>query len=565
MKYQMQYKLFLIFSIIIFFNLPELNSQDISAFKKSKPVKVNGSFNGSASYFNSGQNSNSPFGYNMGASLNFNFFNIFQVPLNFAYSDYQTSFSTTSFKRFGISPSYKWIKLHGGYRSFSISQYLASGSTILGGGLELSPKNFNLLVFGGELKENYTIEQNSFPELENYDIKFYKRMMYGIKLSFGKPQNRISLMGFKSKDKINSGSTDTLLKYKYYPKENFGFGIETNNTFFKIVTLQTNIATSVNTPNAFGDSLETDINTQKWLNRIKIITSVNNTSRYAFAYDAKLGVRINKFNIGLKYQHIDPFFSSIGVSFLQQNIENYLIDLNGNFLKGKFSFFANSGIQYYNNSGFTGQRQRKLALSANLNWNLNEKINLNAGYNNFVQNSDPKISEIVDSFRITTNNSGFNGSLNYKPAKKSPHLLSLYFSDQQFDLVNGDVITSSSSSINSNLNYKYSSKNKWTFGGGLQFQKTSITGAYATQRYGILLNASIPLIKNLNFRTNSGFRFNTTDNTKDGFVFNFGSNLDWTIAKSHKITFSSSWMLRKTTKLKSKNEYRMRLGYNFYF
>src|SRR5690606_41685729 len=69
---------------------------------------------------------------------------------------------TTLFRsQFGISPSYKWIKLHLGYRNISFSPLVFDGQSFMGTGIELTPKNLYFGAFYGRLNKAISEENNS--------------------------------------------------------------------------------------------------------------------------------------------------------------------------------------------------------------------------------------------------------------------------------------------------------------------------------------------------------------------------------------------------------------------
>ncbi|MCO5233728.1 MAG: hypothetical protein M9888_08350 [Chitinophagales bacterium] len=333
------------FTLLVFAH--NLYAQELSGIKEAKPVSISGSVNAGISYLDGIRNINDfPIGYNLGINLNLDFYSVFQIPFSFYFSNYGTGINTLSFKRFGISPSYKAIKLHLGYRSYVLSPYALTGMTMLGGGVELTLKKFNFLAFAGKVAEPYFMG-NQYATFADSDIDFYKRWAYGVRLGFGKPSNSFKIHLFHAKDNPKTGSIDTLVRSQILPSENLVLGLETQQTIFKILTFSANGAASLFTPNLNGDPIKDN---NKWLKGFNFINTTNSSSRMSFAYDAKISVRIKTMNVGFKYQHIDPFYSSLGVSFLQTNYNNYLADLSGSLFKGKLSLMSSVGFQVYDSS-----------------------------------------------------------------------------------------------------------------------------------------------------------------------------------------------------------------------
>ena len=552
----------LLFSLVIVTTTP---GQDLSAIKTASPIKISGNFNGAFNYTLSENSSIPPTGYNTGININFNFYNALNIPLSFAYSSYGTSFNTLSLNRFGISPSYKSIKIHAGHRSYVLSPYIMSGMTVLGGGVELSPRKFNFLAFYGKISDPYSIS-NELIEFRSQNIDLFNRNAYGLRLGFGKSSNRWSISAFHAKDNIFTGTTDSLSKYNVRGKENFAIASDLTQTFFNALTLTGSGALSIVTNDINGDAIK-DSNVVKWIDRTSFITTINATTRYAFAYDGKISLRINTFNIGFKYQHIDPFYNTFGITYLQNNFDNYLIDMNGNLFKGKLSLFSSFGIQYVNATSITGLPQKRNVANVNANLTLSKAINLSGNYSNMVQNSIPKIEEVSDSLRITTNNVGWSGTLSIKPGKgkERPHQINFNASSNTFDVVNADTISLSNTNNNYGLDYKYTLKNKWSFGGGGLYNTGHSNALPDVKRYGVMLHAGKTITEGLNLKLNGAYRINETSGVKDGNVINAGLGINYQFKKSHRFSLNVTQLIRKTTLLASKNETRFRANYNYNF
>jgi hypothetical protein len=543
---------------------PTLFCQDLTTIKSASPVKVTGSFYSAFNYTFSDA-SIPPAGFNTGINVNFNFYNAINIPLSFAYSNYGSSVNTISFNRFGISPSYKSLKIHAGHRSYVLSPYLMSGLTVLGGGIELNPKKFYFLAFYGKVNDPYFVG-NDVLTLRNDGFDFFNRKAYGFKLGFGKSTNRIGIALFHAKDDLLTGSIDTLAKYNINGKENVGIGLDLTQQFFKIVTLSGNAAVSILTNDLNGEAIR-DSNATQWVERVSFLTTINQSSRYSFAYDGKISFKIKTFNLGVKYQHIDPFYSSLGISYLQTNFDNYLMDINGSLFKSKLNLSSNFGLQYVNKSGFTGLPQKRIVANVNTNVNFTKELNLNVNYSNLVQNTNPTIQELNDSLLFTTNNVGWNGTLSYKigKGKEKPHIVSFNSSNTTFDVLNNDQITLSSVNTNYNLNYRYQIKNGWSFGGGIQYFVSENNLSPSLKRKGFLLNVGKKISESLNFRVNTSFRSNETQANKDGYIINGNVSLTYQIKKKHNFSLNTSQLIRKTTLIAAKNETRFRVNYNYNF
>lgn len=553
---------YLLAIVLIAFGTVQTRAQDLSAFTKEKPVRVSGSFNANANYLQSNSYVTDPLGYHASLQLNFSFYNLFTIPLNFSYGSYGSGFNTISINRFGISPAYKSLRVHGGYRSFALSPYLMNGVTILGGGIEWSPKKFHLLVFHGNMADRYNLG-GEFIQFKDEKIEFYKRRTSGIKIGIGKPSNRFSVMMFHAEDNPQSGTMDTLLKYNIKPKENVVFGSDLNFQFFKIISLQANAAASVLTNDVNGKPIDANEEEAKWIDRASILTAINTTSRYAFAYDAQLSIRIKTIQLGLKYQHVDPYYSSLGLAFLQSNYDNYLATLHGSLFRNKLIVFSNFGLQYTNVNGFTGLPQKRLVQTTNVNWNISKSLTYTLNYTNMNQNTNVSVEEVNDSLQLTTNAQGWNTGLMFRLGKidLKPHQFNISYSHNTFDVIHYDETTSGNTTRNGLFGYRYNLKDKWSLGTSLNYNDFTLPDRKAGTRYGLILNYSKFFNQKLSLRIQSGYRFNLTDQVRDGYVLNGSFHLTWKPAKKHQFNFSLNAFSRQTKIQAPKNEFSYRIGY----
>src|SRR5579872_5378174 len=100
-----------------------------------------------------------PYSYIFSGNLNPTIYSI-SMPLNFTVSQQENSLSQP-FHQFGISPHYKWITVHLGYRSISFSPYTLAGYTMLGAGFELHPGKFRAGFMYGRLNRATALDTST--------------------------------------------------------------------------------------------------------------------------------------------------------------------------------------------------------------------------------------------------------------------------------------------------------------------------------------------------------------------------------------------------------------------
>src|ERR1700676_2074875 len=104
-------------------------AQDLGHIKDQKPFVFHGSIGTSASFYSSDETvlSRPPFAWSLYGNFTASIYSI-ALPFSFVITQYSNSY-TSPFTQFGISPTYKWIKLHLGYRTISFSPITFDGQS----------------------------------------------------------------------------------------------------------------------------------------------------------------------------------------------------------------------------------------------------------------------------------------------------------------------------------------------------------------------------------------------------------------------------------------------------
>lgn len=112
-------KWYLFFISILLTNA--LFAQDLENISKQKPFAISSSLDirGIGYTVDGIQARRSPFTYIVSGSPTITIYGL-SIPLSFTFSEQDRSFRQP-FNQFGLSPNYKWITLHGGYRNITFS------------------------------------------------------------------------------------------------------------------------------------------------------------------------------------------------------------------------------------------------------------------------------------------------------------------------------------------------------------------------------------------------------------------------------------------------------------
>src|SRR5689334_20763279 len=130
-----------------------LRAQQVEKMIDAKPVVVSGSFDATAIFYQANGITDRylPFNYVISGTPVISFYG-WQIPFSIIIGKQQSSF-TQPFNQFGMSPSYKWITIHAGYRNLNFSPFTLAGYTFLGGGVELTPGKFRFAAMYGQFNK----------------------------------------------------------------------------------------------------------------------------------------------------------------------------------------------------------------------------------------------------------------------------------------------------------------------------------------------------------------------------------------------------------------------------
>jgi len=557
-------KRFILIFILLNFVVVSLYSQNIETLAKAKPFRITGRIGAGSSYLNDERsNYDNRLGYNINLGLTFNIYNSFRIPFSFVYSDQQSRFNRPVFKRYGLSPTYKWVTVHGGYRSYSISPYLINGVSVLGGGIDLKPGKFLLSFFYGNMSNSYDIIYNS-SELTGNKVEKYKRKVYGGKIGFGTYSNYFHLSFFKAKDDPLSGDFVILDSLSLHPKENVGFGVHTGVFLFKTVSIKINAASSIINENSNLDEIGID---EKYKKISSVFLPINESSRYALAYDAQLNIGLRAIHLGFKYQHIDPNYQSLGISYLQQDINNYTIQLNTSLFRSKLTFYGNFGLQKSNTKNYFQRGDTRIIGNAGLNLELIKNLSISLNYNNFNSESGLQVKEFLDSLRLVTNNQGINSAIRYSfGSKENRNKISFSYSRNTFNIVRNVDILNNNTSTGLSLKYSKTLKNSgWTFGVGLRKSGYIDQSLKSIKRLGGNINMRKKIGKQFTISLSPSYSMNITNGIADGSMVNISLRSRYKVNKRNSISLGASLKRRNTKLISPFTQSRISLRYSVHF
>lgn len=366
--------IFLLGSMLTCFSTIKIYSQDLANIGKGEALKISGSINANqVLYLSQGIDSRrDPYNYFLAGSLNFSIYG-WAIPLSFSYSNQNSSFQQP-FNQYGLSPTYKWITLHAGYRSLSFSKYTMNSHLFLGGGVEVTPTDkLKIAAIYGRFQqavEEDTTRQNNIPA--------YRRMAGGVKVTYGDSKDFVDLIIFKARDDENSLSAPPVAN-NVNPEENLVLGIGFNKTFSKKLVLKAEYASSAITL----DTRSEDVSSGNIYDQLSFVFRPRASSSYYQAFNAAVQYKIKGAGFGVSYERVDPGYRTLGSYFFNNNLENIAFTNSLIGFKNKIRLNWRLGVQRNNLDNTELNTLRRLSGAVNVSYMASPKMIYNASYTNF--------------------------------------------------------------------------------------------------------------------------------------------------------------------------------------
>ena len=552
--------------IPLVFTATTLQAQDLSNLKNVKPLTLNGSIGLNSSFYDvSGgiPNRQAPFAYGINANATITLYGI-SMPFSFTWYNNNKAGLTQPFNQFGISPTYKWLTVHLGYRNVSFSEFTLNGYTFLGAGIEARPGKFRLGAVYGKFNQNSDYDlamADSIPKLT--------RTGWATKIGYGTDERFVDISVLRIGDNPKN-FVDSLVKLgQPTPAQNFAIGL---NSKFKITPkLFFNVDGSMsfftnNRTIAKSDSINSGL-----LRFARNFITVNNTSEYHNALKAGLSYRFTSSVVtSIEYRRIDPGFRSLGSYFFNNDLEMYTFNQTAAFLKNKITARVSLGFQHDNLNGTKTKTANRIIGSLSGNYNIDPHWAVDASYSNFstnqkaiktVQNTDLMI------FQVNHNLSLMPRFM--KTSEKLSHMVMLNLNWMKLDDKNEKTKdqTNTDTYIGMLMYNLGLLKIKLNLSAGLNYTNM-VNKNYTNQLMGVTLNAAKTFLQDkLSLNWNNSLMLNKI-NADNGTVFNTGLNAAYRFHPKHSVTLIFNIInnsFSNSTTVPSFNEIRGDIGYVFTF
>lgn len=488
-----------------------------------------------------------------------------QIPVNFSYRSGQLSSGLTNpFVRLGISPSYKWLKLHLGHRTMHFSRYSLSDLSFLGAGVELNPGIFRFAAMYGDIQNpNYNLDTLALYANLVFD---YKRKAHGVKIGLGKQDNFIDFFYVKVKDNYSIRDIEKIYIERMPPPENLVTGTQMKWTLFKKLSFSAGANLSIMTNNQLSRN---DFNPEGISRQLREAADnfmlTNNTTKANLAGEAAVRYADRNFNIGLQYNRVDPAYRSLGIHYVLDDVENYTVTAGFRALKNKVNLNGRYGWQRNNLGNIRRNTTERIIYSINANLMFSSSTGINVNYSNFATDQRAGFAVINDTFRLVQNTSitAINPYIQW--GKDSKHMISIAYNNNKLvDVSPLDITGRNANNTAWLLNHRYDNR-KSGIGTSLslQYLKNDFNETQS-ERMGTNLSFRKKWTKpDLTFNVSGGFHLLSQDGQKDGNVWNAGISGNIRISDRSDLQMSATYLNKDTRLSRSFNELRIAVHANY--
>lgn len=545
-------------------------AQDISQLQKAKPLVVTGGFSANSSLYQSwGMDSRQdPYFWQLVANINFNFYGVVNMPFSAYYAKENIRYQQPEYMIYGISPRYKSITLHLGYRNMTFSNYSLAGLTFLGAGIEFKPTDFWLSasVMYGRFFKAVSVDSAK----NHFKDPSYERWGGGFSVTATGKNKELTLIMFKAVDKLGS-IPDPPAETGITPAENFIVGVAGKTQIIQRVTFGVDYTLSAYT---------SDIRTPKkvfeqytYLNNLGSLFTSRYSSSFHKALETSIGYQGDNFSTGITYKRIDPGYASLGSTYIENDLEDIVITMSKSFAKNKVNFSGNFGQQRNNLVKDKQTESKRVIGSISMAWTINQMFSVNANYSNHTSSSLPTLINFTDSVKYFQINK--NASLNItcnKGNETMRHSAFLMLAVQKATSLNRSAtmkIMNDNNMVNTSLSYQ----TNWLSIGlstAMSIQSSWFNNDLGTTKnYGPNLLISKNLLKN-KIKLSLSYSYNVTKLTENNrsSTHIVRLNNDFQINTHQTLRFQASYMQRKNaekTGSLSPKELQASLVYQFSF
>ncbi len=478
------------YCILLLFFLPEAHGQDLGTLGKQKPFEIRGSISVGTWYYHANgiNNRRAPFGWMLSGAPVIKLYGI-SFPFMVTLSDQDRSFSQP-FNRYGVSPQYKWIKLHAGYRNIHLSNYTLAGANMLGGGFELTPGKFRTAFMYGRLQRAIGEDSVNYNGRLTYLRPTFERRGYGGKVGWGTQRNYFDLTFFRGWDVLNSIAIPTV-RSRVLPKENLAVGIKNHYSFLKnSLQFELEAAASVVNTNLF-DTASVDL--KGVMAHTEAFLKPNTSTLWSTAGNLWGSYSFRHGSLRVEYKRTDPNYESLGAYYFMTDIEQITVNPGVRLFRSKLMLNGSVGKMRDNLSGLKETTNRRTVIASQASIRVVKNLNILLSYNNFgMAMSRGFKDEFNDTLAVSMINSSYGGTISHnsssKTVSRSVMLMTMYQNTNDQNRFNRQLTQNNSLISNLNFNYTWLDK-KLTTNASVNYLKNN-SAAASQNNVGLMVGAN---------------------------------------------------------------------------
>ena len=549
----------LVITALVGISLPS-DAQDIANLKQQRPYDHSGSLSlqgGPYLYSGDGQPRNQPWFWNANGQFTMRIYG-WDLPFSFSLGSQERRY-TQPFNRYGVSPHYKWIKLHAGYRSMRFNPYTLGGLQFLGGGVELDPKGFRFGAFYGRFSK--PVAQDTLASIT--PIPAYERTGFGMKIGLGTARNFVDVMIVKVVD--DPASIPDVTGGRVAPMENLVAGVSGRVSFTRKLFGQFDAAASALTPDRLAPVTDaSDVpEFANGLFRERIGTKA------LFAGSAGITWNDKILSLKLTAKQVDPGYRSLAAVFQQTDVRAFTIEPTLRLLNSKVRLSGSVGRQFDNVRDQRISTSVRTIGSANLSWNPSRSYGMDVNYANYGIQQQAGLQVVNDTFRVAIANRSY-GMTHRVVRANNTRVFSIVLTAglQELQDLNpfGTFAASENQVIYGNLNLmRVRNRDNLSFTGGLNYSRNTAV-MNTSVLIGPLIGASIQFAKQKATASFNVAYNNALQNDRPaGTTLNGNCNLQYRASTSHRFSLSITALNNQTSFAASRQftEIRFLGGYTY--
>lgn len=544
-----------------------LCAQDLGNLKNTEAFRISGGLNLQTGFYGiSGAKARQPgFTYLLSSNATMSLYGV-SLPFSFTFSNYQRDFRQP-FNQFGLSPTYKKLTVHVGYRNISFSQFAMAGYTLAGGGFELKPGRWRLAFLYGRSQK--AIKDDTTRTIENslngVSAPAYRRMLMSGKIGYGTMDNFVDFVFLRGKDDPSSLPFRPVSS-QVLPAKNGVVSLVSQLSFLnKRLIWNGEGAFSVYTRDIGFESAKTGIGWVDGLFKPNI-----STQTYS-AFESQLNYTHAYFGAGLKYRKVTPDYRSMGAYFFQTDFEQLLVNAKLNLMKNKIRLNGSIGNQKDNLQHKKLATTNRRIYNATVSLNPNQKWGVDMVFTNYGTSQRAGRRSLSDTSLINQINSAFTLTPRYTLVKEQvvKNFILIAGTQQLDDRNRFTEQYSQVSNLFLNAIHTHSNiKTNFGFNAGVNYNATS-TVVGKTELYGVLGGVSQSWKEGrFSADINGNFNLSNFQSEYNGVTLGFQQNFNWQIHKKHRFYINSGCLFNRSKNKDagdSFNEYYTKLNYAFTF